>query len=184
MTPTGSSLGTLDPARLSHLERDGAISAATSRPRKRSYTPPCMPSGRHPAPSCICIRTIRSPSAAAWHRSRQRAAADHGVFGHARRCARACALFSAGRREARRCRRRAGRQPSRHPARQSRAGRRRASLAAATDAIEELEETARLYLLLRREAINPLTNAQVVELKRRFPSPDGPSHLQVLSVPV
>lgn len=44
------------------------------------------------------------------------------------------------------------------------------SLAAATDAIEELEETARLFLALRREAINPLTAEQVAELQRRFPS--------------
>jgi ribulose-5-phosphate 4-epimerase/fuculose-1-phosphate aldolase len=44
------------------------------------------------------------------------------------------------------------------------------SLAAATDAIEELEATARLYLLLRNEAINPLSAEQVAELHRRFPS--------------
>ena len=44
------------------------------------------------------------------------------------------------------------------------------TLAAATDAIEELEETARLFLLLRREAITPLTPEQVAELRRRFPS--------------
>ncbi len=45
-----------------------------------------------------------------------------------------------------------------------------ATLGAATDAIEELEETARLFLLLRREAINPLTLDQVTELNRRFPT--------------
>ncbi|HRD74343.1 MAG TPA: aldolase [Hyphomicrobiaceae bacterium] len=42
------------------------------------------------------------------------------------------------------------------------------SLAAATDAIEELEETARLFLMLRREVITPLTAEQVAELRKRF----------------
>jgi 3-dehydro-4-phosphotetronate decarboxylase len=40
------------------------------------------------------------------------------------------------------------------------------SLASATDAIEELEETARLFLLLRHERVRTLTPDQVAE--RRF----------------
>ena len=44
------------------------------------------------------------------------------------------------------------------------------TLAAATDAIEELEETARLVLLLRGEKLRLLTPAQVAELKRRHPT--------------
>jgi ribulose-5-phosphate 4-epimerase/fuculose-1-phosphate aldolase len=43
------------------------------------------------------------------------------------------------------------------------------SLAAAADAIEELEATARLYLLLRQEKVRPLSESQVGELKRRYP---------------
>ncbi len=43
------------------------------------------------------------------------------------------------------------------------------SLAAAADAIEELEATARIYLLLRGEKIRPLGAAQVAELRRRYP---------------
>ena len=43
------------------------------------------------------------------------------------------------------------------------------SLAAAADAIEELEATARLYLLLRGEKIRPLDAAQVADLRRRYP---------------
>ena len=43
------------------------------------------------------------------------------------------------------------------------------TLAAAADAIEELEATARLHLLLRGEKIRPLDAAQVAELKRRYP---------------
>ena len=44
-----------------------------------------------------------------------------------------------------------------------------ASLEAAVNAIEELEETARLFLLLRREKTRWLTPEQVAEVRRRFP---------------
>jgi ribulose-5-phosphate 4-epimerase/fuculose-1-phosphate aldolase len=43
------------------------------------------------------------------------------------------------------------------------------TLAAAADAVEELEATAKLYLLLRGEKIRPLDEAQVADLRRRFP---------------
>jgi 3-dehydro-4-phosphotetronate decarboxylase len=39
---------------------------------------------------------------------------------------------------------------------------------AATDAIEELEETARLYLMLQGRPIRALTPDQVAELRKRF----------------
>ena len=45
-----------------------------------------------------------------------------------------------------------------------------ASLSAATDTIEELEETAKLFLMLRRELLRPLTPEQTAELRQRFPS--------------
>jgi 3-dehydro-4-phosphotetronate decarboxylase len=45
------------------------------------------------------------------------------------------------------------------------------SLSAATDAIEELEETARLYLLLHGRPTRYLNKEQIEDLKRRFPSP-------------
>jgi len=43
------------------------------------------------------------------------------------------------------------------------------SLAAATDAVEELEATARLFLMLGRRKCRCLDCDQVAELKRRFP---------------
>jgi len=43
------------------------------------------------------------------------------------------------------------------------------SLDAAVQAIEELEETAKLFLLLRREKTRWLTPEQVAEVRRRFP---------------
>ncbi|HVF62420.1 MAG TPA: 3-oxo-tetronate 4-phosphate decarboxylase [Casimicrobiaceae bacterium] len=42
------------------------------------------------------------------------------------------------------------------------------SLSAASDAIEELEATARLWLLVRRERVRSLTPEEVEELRRRF----------------
>jgi ribulose-5-phosphate 4-epimerase/fuculose-1-phosphate aldolase len=44
-----------------------------------------------------------------------------------------------------------------------------ASLEAAVHAIEELEETARLFLLLRKENVRKLTAEQAEELRRRYP---------------
>ena len=44
------------------------------------------------------------------------------------------------------------------------------SLSAAADAIEELEATARLYLLVRGQDVRALTPAQVAEVKRRYPA--------------
>ncbi len=43
-------------------------------------------------------------------------------------------------------------------------------LSAAMDAIEELEATARLFLLLHGHPIRTLTAEQVAELKKRFPN--------------
>jgi ribulose-5-phosphate 4-epimerase/fuculose-1-phosphate aldolase len=43
------------------------------------------------------------------------------------------------------------------------------SLSAAADAIEELEATARLYLLLKGQPVRPLTEAQVADIRRRYP---------------
>ncbi len=45
------------------------------------------------------------------------------------------------------------------------------SLDAAVAAIEELEETARLFLLLRRERTRFLTEEQVAALRARYPIP-------------
>lgn len=45
------------------------------------------------------------------------------------------------------------------------------SLSAAVNAIEELEETARLYLLLHGRPTRYLTSEQVAELRKRFPNP-------------
>ena len=44
------------------------------------------------------------------------------------------------------------------------------SLAAAADAVEELEATARLYLLLQGRRVRTLTPEQVADIRRRYPA--------------
>ena len=43
------------------------------------------------------------------------------------------------------------------------------SLAAAADAVEELEATAKLYLLVRGQKIRCLTDAEIADLRQRYP---------------
>ncbi len=43
------------------------------------------------------------------------------------------------------------------------------SLGAAADAVEELEATAKLHLLLQGRRVRPLSDAQVAELRRKYP---------------
>jgi ribulose-5-phosphate 4-epimerase/fuculose-1-phosphate aldolase len=43
------------------------------------------------------------------------------------------------------------------------------SLAAAADAVEELEATAKLYLLVRGQQVRCLTQDQIADLRKRFP---------------
>lgn len=43
------------------------------------------------------------------------------------------------------------------------------SLSAAADAVEELEATAKLFLLLRGERLRPLTPEQVADIRKRYP---------------
>ena len=47
----------------------------------------------------------------------------------------------------------------------------RKSLEDAVYATEELEETAKLFLMLRDQKTTPLTAEQVAELQRKFPNP-------------
>ena len=44
------------------------------------------------------------------------------------------------------------------------------SLAAAADAVEELEATAKLFLLLQGHRVRPLTAEQVADVRKRFPA--------------
>ena len=59
-TPTNSSLGFLDPARLSRLNDAGRLVSGDPPPRNFHCTRRCLRHGTTPAPLCICIRPILS----------------------------------------------------------------------------------------------------------------------------
>lgn len=170
MTPTGSSLGTLDPARLSLLDADGRHTGG-DKPTKEAVLHTTMYAARPKAGAVVHLHSSHSvavsclsgidpanalPPITAYSVMRIGALALAPYFppGDDRLAAAVGAL--------------AGRHHAILLANHGPvvAGR---SLAAATDAIEELEETARLHLLLRHEKCNCLTAEQVAEIQRRFP---------------
>jgi ribulose-5-phosphate 4-epimerase/fuculose-1-phosphate aldolase len=169
MTPTGSSLGTLDPARLSVLDAGGRH-VSGDKPTKEAFLHTTMYDQRADAGAVVHLHSTHSvavscldgieatdvlPPITAYYVMRVGALALAPYFppGDA-------ALAEA-----------VGRLAGRHHAILLAnhgpvvAG---TSLAAATDAIEELEETARLFLILRHERIRTLTPEQVRELQKRF----------------
>lgn len=171
MTPTGSSLGTLDPARLSKLDATGRL-VSGDPPTKEAFLHTTMYDARPNAGAVVHLHSTYSvavsclegidpadclPPITAYYVMRVGALplvpyyppGDKGLA------------------EA------VGKLADRHHAVLLAnhgpvvAG---TTLSAAMDAIEELEETARLYLLLRGQPIRTLTDDQVAELRRRFPS--------------
>jgi 3-dehydro-4-phosphotetronate decarboxylase len=171
MTPTGSSLGSLDPARLSKLDSLGAHVSGDA-PTKEAFLHTTMYAARPNAGAVVhlhstysvavsCLDGIDSanclPPITAYYVMRvgQLPLVPYYPPGDST-LAEAVGQFA-----------------SRHHAVLLAnhgpvvAG---TSLSAATDAIEELEETARLFLLLRDKPIRMLSEDQVAELQRRFPT--------------
>lgn len=171
MTPTGSSLGTLDPARLSRLDAGGKLIAGET-PTKEAFLHTTMYAQRPTAAAVVHLHSHYSVALSCME----------NVDPHD--CLPPITAYSVMR---------VGTLPlvpyyppgdqSLAEAVGKLAGKHHAvllanhgpvvagsNLAAATDAIEELEETARLVLLLRGEKLRLLKPEQVAELKRRFPS--------------
>lgn len=169
MTPTGSSLGALDPARLSKLDAAGRLIAGDAA-TKEAYLHTTMYAERPNAGAVVHLHSTYSVALSCLE----------GIDPH--NCLPAITAYSVMR---------VGTLPlvPYHPPGDERlaaavgalASRHHAvllanhgpvvagtSLSAATDAIEELEQTARLVLLLRGEKLRPLTAEQVAELQRRF----------------
>jgi 3-dehydro-4-phosphotetronate decarboxylase len=160
MTPTGSSLGMLDPARLSHLNAEGRHVGGDT-PTKEAFLHTTMYGQRPKSGAVVHLHSHHSVAV-----SCLKGLDPHNVlppitaYSVMRVGALALApYFPPGDEKLAEA---VGALAGRHHA--------GASLAAATDAIEELEETARLFLLLRHEPINALTAEQVTELLKRFPS--------------
>ncbi len=170
LTPTGSSFGRLDPARIAKLDWNGKLLAGDP-PSKESFLHLAMYQERRTAGAVVHLHSVHSvavsvlaeiepdnplPPLTAYYVMRigrlalvpyyapgDMALADavRGVAGkhHAVLLANHGPVVAGS------------------------------NLAAAADAIEELEATARLYLLLRGSRVRPLTEAQVAELQRRYP---------------
>ena len=169
MTPTGSSLGTLDPARLSKLDASGKL-VDGDKPTKEAFLHTTMYAARPGAGAVVHLHSTHSvavsclegidhtdclPPITAYYAMRigvlplvpYYPPGDEALAGAVGRLAgrhHAVLLANHG---------------------PVVAG---TSLSAAQDAIEELEETARLFLMLRHEKIRSLTPDQVADLRRRF----------------
>ncbi len=170
MTPTGSSLGTLDASRLSHLDASGRHVAGDA-PTKEAFLHTAMYQQRAEMQAVVHLHSTHSvavscldgldahdvlPPLTAYSVMRVGALALAPYFppGDAKLADAVRALAS---------KHHAILLANHGPVV---AGR---SLSAATDAIEELEETARLMLMLRGHKTVPLTAAQIDEIKTRFP---------------
>lgn len=170
MTPTGSSLGTLDPARLSLLDSAGRHIGG-DKPTKEAVLHTTMYDRRPRAGAVVHLHSFHSVAVSCLHGiDPQNVLPPITAYSVMRIGALALAPYFPPGDE--RLADAVGTLAGKHHAILLAnhgpvvAG---TSLAAATDAVEELEETARLYLLLRRERISCLTPEQVAEIEKRFP---------------
>ncbi len=169
MTPTGSSLGTLDPSRLSHLDPSGRHIGG-DKPTKEAFLHTCMYRERPKSGAVVHLHSTHSvavscldgidhanclPPITAYYVMRIGALPLVPYFPPGDEALAEAVAKLAGKHHAVLL---ANHGPVV-------AG---TSLSAAQDAIEELEETAKLYLMLRNQNVRPLTAEQVAELRQRF----------------
>jgi 3-dehydro-4-phosphotetronate decarboxylase len=171
MTPTGSSLGSLDPARLSRLDSQGRLLAGDA-PTKEAFLHTTMYAERTSARAVVHLHSTHAVAVSCLDGLDHADALPPITAYYVMRVGRLPLVpyFPPGDTELAKA---VGALASRHHAVLLAnhgpvvAG---TSLSAATDAIEELEETAKLFLLLRGSPLRALTGRQVEELRRRFPS--------------
>lgn len=169
MTPTGSSLGALDPARLSVLDRDGKLLSGDP-PTKEAALHLAMYAARPQDRALVHLHATHSVAVSILDGVDAADAMPPLTAYYAMRVGRLplAPYFPPG-------------DPALAGAVGALAAKHHAillanhgpvvsgtSLAAAADAIEELEATARLWLLVRHERVRALTREQVDELRRRF----------------
>ena len=169
MTPTGSSLGTLDGDRLSTLDPDGSLIAG-EKPTKEAFLHTTMYARRPDAGAVVHLHSTHSVAVSCLEGIDPDDVLPPITAYYVMRIGRLplAPYFPPGDPALAEA---VGKLAGKHPAIRLAnhgpvvAG---SSLAAATDAIEELEETARLFLILRNERIRSLTPEQLAELVRRF----------------
>jgi ribulose-5-phosphate 4-epimerase/fuculose-1-phosphate aldolase len=169
MTPTGATLGTLDPARLSRLDADGRH-VSGDQPTKETFLHLGMYANRVGARAVVHLHSTHSVAVSCLADIDPADVIPPITAYYVMRVGTLPLVpyYRPG-------------DPALGPAVEKLAGKHHAvllanhgpvvagtSLSAAQDAIEELEETAKLFLLLRGERLRLLTDAQVAELERRF----------------
>lgn len=169
MTPTGSSLGDLDPARLSKLAADGRLLSGDA-PTKESFLHRAMYECRPDSGAVVHLHATHSVAVSVLDGVDANDVLPPLTAYYVMRVGSLPLVpyFAPGDAQlAQAVREHAGRHHALLLANHGPvvAG---TSLAAAADAIEELEATAKLFLLLRREPVRCLTSAQVTELRARF----------------
>lgn len=171
MTPTGSSFGDLDPARLSKLAPDGRLLAGDA-PTKEAFLHRAMYGERPASGAVVHLHATHSVAVSVLDDVNADDVLPPLTAYYLMRVGRLPLVpyFAPGDEQlAHAVRARADRHHALLLANHGPvvAG---TTLAAAADAIEELEATAKLFLLLRREKVRALTDAQVAELRARFPA--------------
>jgi 3-dehydro-4-phosphotetronate decarboxylase len=171
LTPTGSSLGGLDPARLSKLDWNGALISG-DKPSKENFLHLAMYRERTASNAVIHLHSTHSVAVSVLeHIDREDVLPPLTAY-YVMRIGRLPLVpyFAPGDQALAEAVRQ---QASRHHALLLAnhgpvvAG---SSLAAASDAVEELEATAKLYLLLQGQAIRTLTPQQCAQLRERYPT--------------
>ena len=172
MTPTGSSLGRLDPARLSKLDDTGKLTGG-DEPTKESFLHLAMYRERAKAGAVVHLHSTHSVAVSCLD------GIDHDdvlppiTAYYVMRVGKLPLIpyYAPGDKALGEA---VGKMAAKHNAVLLAnhgpvvAG---SSLAAAVDAMEELEETARLYLLLHGRPTRFLNRDQIADLKQRFPPP-------------
>jgi 3-dehydro-4-phosphotetronate decarboxylase len=169
MTPTGSSLGTLNPARLSMLAPNGGLISG-DKPTKEAFLHTTMYERRADAGAVVHLHSTHSVAVSCLEGINPDEVLPPITAYYVMRIGRLplAPYFPPGDSALAEA---VGRLAGKHHAILLAnhgpvvSG---SSLAAATDAIEELEETARLFLMLRNERVRALTPAQTAELAGRF----------------
>ncbi|MCA0434618.1 MAG: aldolase [Proteobacteria bacterium] len=172
MTPTGSSLGRLDPARLSKIDDAGKLIAGDA-PTKESFLHLAMYRERPKAGAVVHLHSTHSVAVSCLDHIDHEDVLPPITAYYVMRVGKLPLVpyFAPGDQALGAA---VGRVAAKHAAMLLAnhgpvvSG---SSLNAAVDAIEELEETARLYLLLHGRPTRYLNDEQIADLKRRFPPP-------------
>jgi ribulose-5-phosphate 4-epimerase/fuculose-1-phosphate aldolase len=170
MTPTGSSFGALDPARLSKLASDGRLLSGDA-PTKESFLHRAMYEQRPASGAVVHLHATHSVAVSVLDDVNAEDVLPPLTAYYVMRIGALPLVpyFAPGDvKLAQAVRKRADRHHALLLANHGPVVA-AATLGAAVDAIEELEATAKLFLLLRQEKVRCLTPAQVAELRVRFP---------------